>query len=334
MSGLLRARGGGLSAALAVLSAIILAPLPAQAQQTALVNGVPLTNLSGPTDSMMRYYIDVPGGSGHLIIETTGGSGDVDIYVGHRFVPDLVKFDCVGWLAGNNERCWFPIPESGRYHIIVHGYAAFVGVQLLARFSDDRPAVRPITHGQQVTVEIPAGTMKYHSFIVEQGSSNLVVEMTGGPDTTGDSELYVRFNAPPVQDEFYWDCRPWIDGNNETCIFENPPPGLWYAGVEAWHLSGDARDVRLVASWTRPDTTPPAALQVARTGARARPVHQLGWTGGGTRIDVWLNGSHVYRGPNTGTYAQGMLARDLPAMWRVCNAGTTAACSGDVVSVH
>lgn len=302
---------------------------PDSTHQTELANGVPVENISAPTDGELAFFIDVPPDSGHLIIETSGGTGDADIYVGHEFEPSLVDFDCVGWLAGNDERCWFPIPEPGRYNIVLHAYAAIAGVQLLATFSDEQPPVQPLANGQPVAVGVvPAGTMNYFSFTVEQGSTNLVVDMSGGPDTTGDAELYVRFGAPPVQDEFYWDCRPWIDGNDETCTFQNPEPGLWYAGVEAWHAFADVTDVTLVARWEEPATDVPGNLQVARTGAWMRPVHQLNWNGGGAEVDVWMNDTLVHQGANDGSYLQRVSLWQLPCTWRVCNAGTSQCSAG------
>lgn len=303
---------------------------PDSSHQTELSNAVPVEDLAAPVDGELGFFIDVPAGSGHLIIETSGGTGDADIYVGHEFEPDLVDFDCVGWLDGNDERCWFPIPEAGRYNILLHAYEAIAGVRLEARFSDEQPEVRPLANGQPVAVgAVPAGTMSFFAFVVEEGSTDLVVDMSGGPATAGEAELYVRFGEPPVQDEFYWDCRPWIDGNDETCTFENPEPGLWYAGVEAWPALGEVDDVNLVATWNAPATDVPGNLQVAWTGARMRPVHQLGWNGGGAEIDVWMNDTLVHHGVNSGSYSQPMLLWQLPCTWRVCNAGTSE-CSADV----
>lgn len=299
------------------------ASMPQAGHQTELSNGVPVENLSAPTDGQLAFFIDVPPDSGHLIIETSGGTGDADIYVGFEFEPTLVEFDCVGWLAGNDERCWFPIPDTGRYNILVHAYDAFEGLRLEASYSDERPEVTPLGNGQTVSVDVPAGQMNYYSFVVEPGSTDLIVEMRGGPDTTGDSELYVRHGAPPVQDEFYWDCRPWIDGNDETCIFEDPEPGLWYAGVEAWHEFGDVTDVTLRARWTTPATDTPGNLQVSSNGSRMRATHQLTWTGGLEVIDIWLNGELVHQGPNEGSHTHRVMSWQLPAEWQVCNTGTT-----------
>ncbi len=50
------------------------------------------------------------------------------------------------------------------------------------------------------------------TFKVPSGASNVQFVMSGG---TGDADLYVRFGAAPTTSTY--DCRPWKDGNSETC---------------------------------------------------------------------------------------------------------------------
>jgi vibriolysin len=71
---------------------------------------------------------------------------------------------------------------------------------------------------QNYTVAIPAGTTK------------LVVATSGG---TGDADLYVRLNAAPTTTTY--GCRPYLNGNNETCTFNNPTAGsTYYINVRAY----------------------------------------------------------------------------------------------------
>ncbi|WP_444908067.1 M4 family metallopeptidase [Microbulbifer sp. SSSA008] len=64
---------------------------------------------------------------------------------------------------------------------------------------------------------------------VPSGSSSLTVEMLGG---NGDADLYVRYGATPTSDS--WDCRPYVDGNNEFCSFSNPAAGTWHISVQGY----------------------------------------------------------------------------------------------------
>jgi serine protease len=64
---------------------------------------------------------------------------------------------------------------------------------------------------------------------VPQGTASFTVVTQGG---SGDADLYVRYGAEPSAR--YFDCRPYTDGNAETCSFANPPAGTWYVGVRGY----------------------------------------------------------------------------------------------------
>jgi len=53
--------------------------------------------------------------------------------------------------------------------------------------------------------------------------------MSGG---SGDADLYVRRAAPPTQTVF--DCRPFRNGNNETCTFSNATGGTYHIMVRGY----------------------------------------------------------------------------------------------------
>lgn len=67
------------------------------------------------------------------------------------------------------------------------------------------------------------------SFTVPAGTRSLTVTMSGG---TGDADLYVRFGAAPTTSTY--SCRPYKDGNDETCTFTNPQAGTWYVNVRGY----------------------------------------------------------------------------------------------------
>ena len=73
------------------------------------------------------------------------------------------------------------------------------------------------------------GTWARGSITVPAGSPSLTVVMQGG---TGDADLYVRFGSQPTTTSYH--CRPYTDGNNETCTFANPQAGTWHIGVRAY----------------------------------------------------------------------------------------------------
>ncbi|BBD79586.1 M4 family metallopeptidase [Aerosticca soli] len=98
---------------------------------SALQNGVPVTGLSGATGAKLYYTVTVPSGTSTLTIATSGGTGDVDLYVKKGSSPTTSSYDCRPYKSGNAETCTFSAP-SGTYYVMVYGYAAFSGVTLKA----------------------------------------------------------------------------------------------------------------------------------------------------------------------------------------------------------
>ncbi|SUI45422.1 S8 family peptidase [Shewanella baltica] len=98
-----------------------------------LTNGVPVTNLSGATATEALYKIVVPANS-QLNIATSGGTGDVDLYVKAETVPTTTSYDCRPYKNGNNESCSITVTQAGTYHVMLRGYANYSGVQLSASY--------------------------------------------------------------------------------------------------------------------------------------------------------------------------------------------------------
>lgn len=64
---------------------------------------------------------------------------------------------------------------------------------------------------------------------VPAGQSVFDVTISGG---SGDADLYVRYGAAPTTSSY--DCRPYRNGNNEECSFNNPAAGTWYLYIRAY----------------------------------------------------------------------------------------------------
>ncbi|QSX33334.1 M4 family metallopeptidase [Shewanella avicenniae] len=95
-----------------------------------LVKGTPVTNISGTAGSEQFWTFDVPSGVKSLSIATSGGSGDVDMYVKFGSEPTTTSYDCRPYRSGNNESCSFRRPASGTYYIMLKGYSSYAGVTL------------------------------------------------------------------------------------------------------------------------------------------------------------------------------------------------------------
>ncbi|MEM9301623.1 MAG: PPC domain-containing protein, partial [Pseudomonadota bacterium] len=73
------------------------------------------------------------------------------------------------------------------------------------------------------------GSWDYYTIDLPAGATNLSVEISGG---SGDADLYVRFGSQPTTSAY--DCRPYRNGNNETCDFAAPNSGTWHIGIRAY----------------------------------------------------------------------------------------------------
>jgi subtilisin family serine protease len=77
-----------------------------------------------------------------------------------------------------------------------------------------------------------SGSTRNYSFAVPAGASNLRIEMTAAAGSTGDADLYVRFGAAPTTSAY--DCRPYLDGSNESCNYTTPVTGTYHIMVHAF----------------------------------------------------------------------------------------------------
>ncbi|MBU2180750.1 MAG: PPC domain-containing protein, partial [Gammaproteobacteria bacterium] len=78
-------------------------------------------------------------------------------------------------------------------------------------------------------ISVSASQWKYYTLAVPAGKTNLTVSISGG---TGDADLYVRRGSNPTTSTF--DCRPYLNGNTESCSFTNPTAGTYHIGIRGY----------------------------------------------------------------------------------------------------
>jgi PKD repeat protein len=100
-----------------------------------LQNGVAVTGLSGATGASLAYTIAIPAGASNLVVRSSGGSGDADLYVRFGAAPTTTTYDCRSESSTNAETCTIAAPQAGTYHVLLRGYAAFSGASLVATWS-------------------------------------------------------------------------------------------------------------------------------------------------------------------------------------------------------
>ncbi len=219
---------------------------------TTLSNGVAVTNLSAATGASLSYTITVPAGASNLVIASSGGTGDADLYVKFGSAPTTSSYDCRPYKSGNAESCSFASPQAGTYHVLLRAYTSFSGLSLLGSYTEPSgggggttppPSDSVLSKGvAKTSLTASTGTSLAFTFEVPSGATNLSFVSSGG---TGDADLYVRFGSAPTTSSY--DCRPYASGNAETCSVATPQAGTWHVMLRAYSsFSG----LSLVADYT------------------------------------------------------------------------------------
>lgn len=190
---------------------------------TVLTNNVPVTALSGALNSERYFKINVPAGQ-QLSFKLSGGSGDADMYVRFGSRPTLTAYDCRPYVNGNSETCTVNATLAGTYYVLLRGYVPYSNASLVASYTSPTSNADPVL-GNGIPVPSlsgATGNAKYWKITPGAGRS-LRVTISGG---TGDVDLYVRLGSRPTTSTYL--CRPYLNGNNETCTIPNTSTGDYY----------------------------------------------------------------------------------------------------------
>lgn len=122
-----------------------------------------------------------------------------------------------------------------------------------------------LSNGVAVTgIGAATGTYVKYTMVVPSGASGLKFAMSGG---TGDADMYVKFGSEPT--DSVYDCRPYVNGNTETCNIATAQAGTYFVNIKAFStFSG----VSLTGSYT---------------------------AGGGGSVQTYSNGNNVTISDNT-----------------------------------
>ncbi|NLZ03939.1 MAG: hypothetical protein GXY19_02045 [Phycisphaerae bacterium] len=215
-----------------------------------LENGIPVVDISGAAGSEQFYTIVVPEGQLDLVIGISGGSGDCDLYVRREAKPTTTAYDHRPYKIGNEESVTVGSPQAGTWHIMLRGFTHYSGLTLESTYSCGAVA-RVLTNGAPVTgLSGAVGSEQFYQFVVPANRSQLQISISGG---TGDCDLYVRKDAMPTTDVY--DYRPFLVGNRESVVVNNPGAGTWYImlkGCDAY------ADVTLLGLAAQPSSGEPA----------------------------------------------------------------------------
>ncbi len=96
---------------------------------TVLVDGVPVTGVTGTTGSTQYWKIQTPVGA-TLSVSISGGTGDADLYTRFGSKPTTTAYDCRPYKAGNAETCTVSGTQAGYYYVMLRAYSTYSGVTL------------------------------------------------------------------------------------------------------------------------------------------------------------------------------------------------------------
>ncbi|ATC96595.1 S8 family peptidase [Pseudoalteromonas tunicata] len=231
------AKSGSPNELLHTLEGIIVPP----PKDKELINGQGVT-ASGTQGSNTFYKLVVPAGSSSLSFNTSGGSGDVDLYVQVGQKPSINNYNCRPFQNGNVESCTFNNPQAGDWWVMLNGYSQYNGVNLVGNYeADGGCGSNCLTNGVPATNIAGASGQEVVYTIDVPANVALNVAMSGG---SGDADLYVRRGAKATTSTY--DCRPFLNGNNESCNVNSGQGGKYYITLRGYNsFSG----VSVVASY-------------------------------------------------------------------------------------
>jgi hypothetical protein len=274
-------RGRGL----VVLLTLGLLASVAAAAETPLLNGVAVTEISGAAGSEKFYKIDVPAGQDELAIVTSGGTGDVDLYVRLGALPTTSSYDYRPYKVGNEETVTVPTPMAGTWYIMLRGYSAYAGVTLRATYTA-AVTITALTNGVPVAgLGGASSSEKYFSLVVPAGQTKLEIVLSGG---TGDADLYVKKGALPTTSSY--DYRPYLFGNNETVTVNSPAADTWYIMIRGYDAYAG---VTLVATYTGGIGTPlenGVAVPNLAGAAASEKVYRIDVPAGQINLEIMIWG--------------------------------------------
>nr|WP_246357185.1 PPC domain-containing protein [Pyxidicoccus fallax] len=181
-----------------------------------LVNGEPITGLSGTPLDVRTFALEVPPNQARLQIAASGGTGAVMMRARLGAHPTTSTYACA-------VSCDIFRPGAGTWYVSIWGTSAYSEASVVATYT----APTPLENFWE-SPDIPnQPTWAFFSFEVPAGRTGLSFT-TGGYAATN---LYVKRGALPSPTDN--DCASAHAGSAyERCDFFDPQEGTWYALVE------------------------------------------------------------------------------------------------------
>jgi len=100
-----------------------------------ITNGQTVTGISASASAWKYYKITVPASQTSLVVKTTGGTGDADLYVRLGSSPTTSSYTSKSTGSTSTETVTISNPSAGDWYIGLYAYSAFSSVSLQATYS-------------------------------------------------------------------------------------------------------------------------------------------------------------------------------------------------------
>ncbi|MFC3032038.1 M28 family metallopeptidase [Pseudoalteromonas fenneropenaei] len=197
-----------------------------------LENGVPVTGLTANAKEQLVYTLEVPAGVTNLQFNTNGGSGDADLYVKFGQPPTLQSYDCKSTNSNSTEQCAIGSVQAGTYYVMVEAWNSIQNVTLVGQYQAGNPDTPTPINQTENNLSVAKNSWLKRQVQLGAGYQSLTVTISGG---TGDADLYVKQGSDVTTSNY--DCRPYKNGNAETCTFTAPAAGTWYIGLQGYQAA-------------------------------------------------------------------------------------------------
>jgi hypothetical protein len=174
-----------------------------------------LKNVSGTYTSESFYKVTVPAGESMLQISTSGGDGDVDIYV-RRNTPALTSsgyYDQRSSSTGNSETVTINNPPAGDYYITLYGRRDYSKVMMTVRGTQPPETIRATPPSCTLSAGSACCSVTIH--VTNAGTKSLQVWVKG-PQDSAEKAVTGIFTDATFSFPF-----PWIvEGTTTITLYE------------------------------------------------------------------------------------------------------------------
>ena len=202
---------------------------PPPPANNALTKGVTVSGITLATGASRMFTFAVPAGATNLTFNTSGGTGDADLYIQLGSAPTTTTYLQKSDGATTTESITVPTPTAGTYYVMVYGYSAPSNVSLVANYTTGTTG-NVLSNGVPVTnLALSTGQSRVYTLVVPAGRPSVTFKTSGG---TGDADIYVKLGSAPTTSSYL----AKSDGSTttETITLSTPTAGTYYLLLNAY----------------------------------------------------------------------------------------------------